>query len=222
MVALNTMLGSVMFIVFIVYAFTQKGFADMVGMMGMAGAGELPLELLFMAVLCAIATMNMSAPSSISLEGENVWIVRALPISTKQVLFMKAFCQFIATMVPAFLATVVVGIYMKLPLWCIVLAMFVLTAFSATISLFGVAVNLKFPNLHWTNELAVVKQSLSTFIGLFGGMGIFILLIGGYFLFGKYMPAWGYAFTCFAFLTASAMGIWQWLCKKGVKLFEAL
>ena len=61
MIALNTMLGSVMFIVFAVYVFSQKSFLEMIEMLGMAGAGGMPIELLFMGVFCMIATMNMSA-----------------------------------------------------------------------------------------------------------------------------------------------------------------
>ena len=222
MIALNTMLGSVMFIVFAVYVFSQKSFLEMIEMLGMAGAGGMPIELLFMGVFCMIATMNMSAASSISLEGENLWLLRTLPIATENILCIKAFCQFIATLVPAFVSILAVGIYVKLPIWCILLTILVLAAFSAAISLFGVAVNLKFPNLHWTNEIAVVKQSLSTFLGLFGGFGIFALLVGGYFLFGKYMLAWGYGLLCLILLILISAGIWLWICRKGVKVFENL
>lgn len=222
MIALNTMLGSIMFIVFAVYAFTQNSLIEMIEMLGMAGAGEMPIELLFMGILCLIATMNMSSASSVSLEGENLWILRALPIDTKKILFIKAFCQFIATLVPAFVSAVAVGLFVKLPIWCILLTIFAVAAFSMAISLFGVAVNVRFPNLHWTNEIAVVKQSLSTFLGLFGGFGIYALLVGGYFLFGKYMLAWGYGLLCLILLVVISVGIWLWICKKGVKLFEKL
>jgi ABC-2 type transport system permease protein len=222
MIVLNTMLGSVMFILFAVYVFSQKSFLEMIEMLGTAGAGAMPIELLFMGIFCMIATMNMSAASSVSLEGETLWTLRTLPIPTKKILFVKAFCQFIATLVPAFVSIVAVGIYVKFPIWCIFLTILILAAFTAVISLFGVAVNLKFPNLHWTNEVAVVKQSLSTFIDLFGGIAIFALLVGGYFLFGKYMLAWAYALLCFTLLVGTGICIWLWLCKKGVKLFENL
>ena len=134
----------------------------------------------------------------------------------------KTLFKMLTGIISASLIVSAVGIYVKLPIWCILLTILVLAAFSAAISLFGVAVNLKFPNLHWTNEIAVVKQSLSTFLGLFGGFGIFALLVGGYFLFGKYMLAWGYGLLCLILLILISAGIWLWICRKGVKVFENL
>ena len=48
------------------------------------------------------------------------------------------------------------------------------------------------------------------------------LLVGGYFLFGKYLPAWGYMLVCAGALTLASVGVWIWLKKRGTMIFEEL
>ncbi len=221
MIALNTLLGTIMYVVFAVYLFAQPALVETVRNLNVE-VGEGIVGLLFTAVLCGIAAMNIPASSSISLEGENLWLLRSMPISTRKILFVKAFFQFISTMVPAFLCSIILGAFIKLSWWSIVLTILIVAAFAILTSLFGVTLNLKFPNLHWTYELVVVKQSLSTLLGAFGGIGMVALLVGGYFLFGQYMPAWGYSAGCFFALMLGDIAFWLWLRKRGVRIFENL
>ena len=47
-------------------------------------------------------------------------------------------------------------------------------------SIFGMFVNIKMPNYEWTNEISVIKQSMSSMAGIFGGMingGIPIIIL---------------------------------------------
>jgi len=88
--------------------------------------------------------------------------------------------------------------------------------------LMGLAINLKFPNLHWTNETAAVKQGLSSALAMFGGWGVALLPLGGYFLFGKYLPAWGYALLCLTLFVLACVGLIVWLKRRGEKIFENL
>ena len=68
----------------------------------------------------------------------------------------------------------------------------------------------------------MVKQSASSLAGMFGGFGVVVAFVGGYFLFGKYLPAWGYLLICAAVMALALGGICLFLRKKGVKIFEAL
>ena len=86
----------------------------------------------------------------------------------------------------------------------------------------GLAINLKMPKLHWTNEIACVKQSLSSLVGLFAGWGVCGLAVGGFFWFGKYMPAWGYFLIGLGALLAATVLLSVWIFKRGVKIFDKL
>jgi hypothetical protein len=99
--------------------------------------------------------------------------------------------------------------------WIIMIALAVLTAFS------GLIINLHFPNLHWTNELVAVKQSLSPLVAMLIGWVLAGLAVGGWFLFGKYIGAW-YLVVLLALFTVVSVCLWQWLKTRGKVLFENL
>ena len=41
----------------------------------------------------------------------------------------------------------------------------------------GILINLKYPKLKWTNEVEVIKQSLSSMVAIFLGMGLGLISI---------------------------------------------
>ena len=93
---------------------------------------------------------------------------------------------------------------------------------TVTFAAFDLAVNLKLPNLHWTNETAAVKQGASTVVAMFGGWGIALLPLGAFFLFGKYMLSWLFAVLVLAVFVAAATVVLTWIRKKGTKIFRFL
>ena len=217
MVLLNTFLGTLMFVLLPVFAaFKGEMFTQLSTVLG----EEFPLVLA--AFLCVIASTNLLAPSSVSMEGEGLDVVRVLPVSTKIILYAKGMAHLLTTTLPALLSCVALCILLKQSVWiclCIALLLLVFTIVNAG---GGIIINLLLPNLKWTNAVAVVKQSASTLVAMFCGIGEVALLVGGYFLFGKYLPAWGYMLVCSALLFAGTVGIVIFLNKKGVKIFEGL
>ena len=111
---------------------------------------------------------------------------------------------------------------MELSLGWLLLLIAVAIVASMMFAVLGLAINLKFPNLHWTNETQAVKQGLSSLLAIFGGWGVSLLPLGGYFLFGKYLPAWSYALLWLALFTFIGIGLLLWLKKRGEKIFENL
>ena len=55
-------------------------------------------------------------------------------------------------------------------------------AFVLFTALFGIILNLKFPNFTWINETVAVKQSASVSIALFGSWGVIVLFCGLFYL----------------------------------------
>ena len=180
------------------------------------------IGLIGVAMICFVVSSNFVAAVSVTLEGNSLWVVKSLPIPTHLVLDAKWYVHFLFTAIPAVLFSVIVGLVVELS-WGWVLAMVAMAIIaSATFAVMDLAVNLKFPNLHWTNETAAIKQGISTVIAMFGGWGIALLPIFGWFLFGKYLPAWGYYCIGLAYFIAIGIGFWLWLRKRGVKIFEEL
>lgn len=179
------------------------------------------IALILVAATCFMASSNTVSACSVSLEGQSLWLVQSLPVASRTVLFSKILVHFCVTALPVALCGVVMSCVVG-AFWCIPLVILTATIAAAAFATLGLAINLKFPNLHWTNETAAVKQSLSVMFAMFGGWGVTLLCVGGYFLFGKYMPIWGYVGLCLALFLALTVGGLLWIKNRGVKIFENL
>ncbi len=178
--------------------------------------------LILAALLCAVQSMNTVAVCSVSLEGENLWIVRSLPVSTEKILLAKGGFHFLTTAIPAVFAAVFMGILLKIQVGFIVLLTVFTILFAAFSAVFGLLINLKMPNLHWTNEVVAVKQSVAVIVSMFADWGVLGLLVGGYFLFGQYLFAGGYFLVSGVLLAAACVLLVVWLSTRGKKIFEEL
>ncbi len=172
--------------------------------------------------ICAVGSMNIISAAALSLEGENFWIVRSLPVTSNFLLFVKGMTHFIYTAIPALFSAVFLAVLFKIGVINGILMTLVVLLFVAFLAILGLVVNLKLPNLHWTNELVVVKQSLSGFLAMLIGMASVALLVGGWFLFGKYLPVWGYFLSVTAILSAISVLLTVWIYKRGKEIMETL
>ncbi len=217
MIALNCFLGSVFFLLL-----------PFVGLF----AGELrelaafdiheELALIIAVTLCAVGSMNLISPAAISLEGESLWIARSLPIPTEKLLWAKVAFHALVTGIPAAVASISLCIFFKIPFWYSVATLLSALSFLWLTDLFGLFLGVKMPNMHWTNELAAVKQSAAGVLSMFADWGFLFLLGLGYFAFGRTLFEGGYFLVCIAWMLAlSALLVW-WMKKRGVKIVENL
>lgn len=218
MIALNCLLGSLFFLIFPVLALCNLDFCRQIA--ALAYQGE--LALIFIALLCFVSTMNMLTASSVSLEGETLWIVQSLPVEPWTVLQSKLAVHIVFTGAPALLCTLVTGVAIGLSVGWLLAAVVAVLAFILLCASAGLAINIKLPNLRWTSEIVAVKQGLSSLVAMLVEWGAAALFIGGYFLFGKYLSAWSYAVTVIAVLAVANAALLAWLKKRGAKIFANL
>lgn len=119
-------------------------------------------------IIAAAFSMMPATATSISMEGKNWWIVKSLPLSPKSVLNAKILMNLLlilpfyliseAFLIPALKPTPADAIFL-------ILIPAVIILFSCV---YALTINLHFPVLDWENEVTIVKQSLSAFLG---GMG---------------------------------------------------
>ncbi|MBQ8526842.1 MAG: hypothetical protein IJ429_00085 [Lachnospiraceae bacterium] len=111
---------------------------------------------------------------SISMEGRQWWIIKTLPISAKQLLDSKLLMNLSILAPCCGISVIMVAIGQKVTpvefVW-LVLVPFLSMLFSCV---FGQTVNLKLPVFDWENEVSVVKQSASMFVG---GLVPFLVMI---------------------------------------------
>lgn len=217
---LNTSMGTIMMLIVSVMVLVK---GDVFGLTPiMVDAMGDKIALLVALILCVMTSSNMITACSISLEGESLWLVQSLPTKTSEIFKSKIYLQFLITVIPALVCGLIMWIFMKFSFgWlCFLIALVFIC--SMMFALMGLAINLKFPNLHWTNETVAIKQGLSSVISMFGGWGVALLPLGGYFLFGKYLSAWVYGLLCLSFFVLVGVGFVLWLKRRGEKIFENL
>ncbi|MBQ4529119.1 MAG: hypothetical protein IJA36_00695 [Lachnospiraceae bacterium] len=126
-------------------------------------------------VLAMIFCIMTTTCTSISMEGKEWWIVKSLPIKTKELLDSKLLFN-LSLILPFFLVSEVLLTIALKPdfvelVWLIGIPV-VMILFSCV---FGITINLKMPVFEWENEVVIVKQSASSAIGGLGG-GVIVLI----------------------------------------------
>lgn len=130
--------------------------------------------------MLSISSFNTISGALISLEGNNLWIIKSLPVKIKDILESKLlFCLIMS--LPFYLVTVSF-IYFSffdniIYYGILLLAVIIFSLFS---SLLGLLSNLWKVKLDWLNEVYCVKQSLPIFIMMFTPMLLVLVIFIGY------------------------------------------
>ena len=219
MIFFNCGLGGVIALVFVGYTLID---GNMRANINAWSGDKQEIAMIITLVACFIATTNVITASSVSLEGESLWILRSMPVSTLTVFKAKIALHFVVTAVPLCISMALVGIIFHLGVWATVMAMLSLSAVTLLSALSGLAINLKLPNLKWTSEIVAVKQSASVLVTMFVGWAIAGLVLGGNLLFGKYWHPFAYLAFAIGVLISACVVLWLWLKKRGVEIFENL
>ena len=180
------------------------------------------IPLLAVAAVCMLCTMNDITAPSVSLEGKNIWLVQSFPVPAKKVLHAKLQLHLILTVIPAALLAVCVCIAFRITLPFAILILAFILIFIFLMALIGLALNLKMPNLNWTDPTVPVKQSLCVMIALFGGWAIVMALGGLYLLVMKFITPLVYLITVSIVLAVIGVLLLKWIDTKGAKIFETL
>ncbi|MBQ8685948.1 MAG: hypothetical protein IJ514_07240 [Clostridia bacterium] len=218
MVMLNCSLGSVLLVALPVLALFNLDFCREVAAVDADGVFALILVL----VACGVVAMNIVTASSVSLEGETLWQLQSFPVEPLSVFAAKLALHIAVTAIPALVGTTALCILFGISFAFTALCLFTVTAYVLFCATSGLAVNLKMPNLHWTNETVAVKQSMSALVSMFVNIGAVGLFVGGYFLFGKYLPEAAYLAVCALLLAIASALLFVWLKKRGVRIFSGL
>ena len=86
----------------------------------------------------------------------------------------------------------------------------------------GLMINLKLPNLNWTNETVAVKQSASVIVAMLANWGIAFLLIIGYIFLGSKLSQALFLLLCTLLSAAASALALLWLKKRGQKILAHL
>jgi len=173
-------------------------------------------------LICLIASMNSIAAPSVSLEGSGIDVIRSLPVPTRTVLLAKAGNHLLFTLPAILLTSLLSSIALRSTLTAAGFVLVFLLPAICTVfdSLYDLTMNLLMPNLHWANEITVVKQSLASFVSMMTGMILPpLLLLGAIFL--PIPPiATGIIYT--GIFLAASVALYFTVTRWGARVFEKL
>ncbi len=189
------------------------------GAMNMPEQVTLILPVMITAAICLVYSMdNLTAPS-VSLEGKSLWILRSLPVDTKEILGAKIRLHFIFNSVPAVISAILFGAAFGFDIITIILISAAAVLFNLMTAASGLMLNLKKPDFMWTNETIPVKQDPPILFSMLIGMGSSAAGLGIGAVFGMIHPYLGLAAVC-AVYGLVALLLLKKVNTKGVKLFE--
>ena len=216
---LNCALGSVFMIAAAVFAIVKR---ENVVMLFEAAGGRKMMPLILCAAFAVFSTMNTVTAPSISLEGKTLAVTRALPISSWQMLKAKLELHLLITAVPLLLSVTVVALVFRIDLFSGIAAIVCCMLFVLLCAAFGLLMSLKMPNLDWTNEVVVVKQSMSVMLAIFVPW-IFVVVLGGAYALISHIIS-PTVYVCIAAVLIGVLDaiMLHTLKTKGTKMLEAL
>ena len=216
----NGMLGTILLVAAAVGGIWK---ADLLrtGLLLLPGLAPLGPALVCVSV-CSVASMNLLTPPSVSLEGGTLWLIRSLPVSAWQILRAKLDLHLALTLPPAALAAVCL-------LWAVgsgpadaLLTLAAVCLYTLLTGALGLALGVRLPNLHWTNETAAVKQGAAPVLALFANWAVLALLAGLWWVVRVPLGALGGMAVCCTVLAAGCAGVLAWLRRGGARLLERL
>jgi len=151
-------------------------FIDMRDLMGDVQLAVSLKEFVPLIILFCMAT-TCTTMASVSMEGKNLWILKSIPVSAKTIFASKILVN-LTLLSPSVLASVIIGIILKFSFIDELLVLLLVVSFALFVPAFGLVINLSFPNLTWTNETVVVKQSTASVISIFSCIGLVAVFYG--------------------------------------------
>lgn len=133
------------------------------------------IPIAILVVLIFTIGLSCTTNSSISLEGNRLWILKVLPIEPKEIFKGKIITNLIITIPAVIIANIIFYIGLKYNFKYLMLNLLISIVFCVLSSVIGLIVNLYFPKMEWTNPTTVVKQSASVMITI---LSIFLLILG--------------------------------------------
>lgn len=185
------------------------------------GAIKSLLPKIFYGFVVFTSCMTSLTSSMVSLEGKSFNITKSLPVVPEKILFAKVLTSNIITIPVILLCDIIFFVVFKVAIIDIVLillASIIMPTFSAIV---GILMNLKYPKLDAVSDTEVVKQSMSSTVSVFIGMGVAFVSIGVMIL-GSKINLDLFIMLELLIFTIIVLILWKYLKKYGVKKWEKI
>lgn len=139
-------------------------------------SGESYYSFILLIVSLMIVLSNFTCVS-ISLEGNNLWILKSLPIDVKDIFNAKILFNLIAVILVVTVSLILFLIGGFLTGFEFICLLIYCVSLSLVVSIYGLIINLCFPNLNAVSDAHVVKRSMSAVVAPISLMIIIMILL---------------------------------------------
>ena len=164
--------------------------------------------------------MSCITSPSISLEGQNFWLLKTLPVSPQTVFNGKINANTLLCTPPAVISVILISVALKYSFAITVLSLLFVFVYIRFLGRFGLITNLKHYNFEWTNEAVPIKQGISVFFSMLMSFALTILFAG--LSMAVSVDAVIYYLISLAVIVLLDFVCMKWLNTKGVKIFNLI
>lgn len=175
---------------------------------------------LLLALILMVTFMSNTTSVSISLEGQNFWIIKSLPIEIKKIFYTKILLNLLVIIPASIISIIIFKFTLGITIIEVLLLIILTILFSIITAYFGLLINLKFPKMDTQNDTVVVKQSLSVMVTILVPLFINMVIIG---VMSQYIDKINFNITIMITIIISIIIIYlenKLLNKYGPKLFR--
>lgn len=192
---INSCIGPLILIVIVVINMVNGALSAMIGA---------PITVVAMLYISFTVLLNSPLAVSISIEGESFWIYKSIPVRPLDIINAKLLMQLIIFLPLSIAGMILLCVAFKVGLSGIIMLFLFTVAINAFGATLGMTIGLKKYNLHFTNELQVVKQSSAVFITMLVGMLVAGTVFAPYLLVAKYLSEIWYGAIMTSFIAIAA------------------
>lgn len=172
-------------------------------------------------VVSVCVTMTYITACSLSLEGKNLWILKAAPVKAETIFLSKIAVSLTVTLPAIFISGILMTIGLKLSMAEAVILLVLPTIYALFTAVAGLLINLVLPNLNWNAEVSVIKQSAASMVAIFGGMLVVVPPAVLIFVLPDVKPVYTNAGAAIVILVMTLL-LYHYLINQGSKLFQKL
>ncbi len=201
--------------------FNSESLIDQLGLLGDEDImGIVPwIICMGMGFLCS---MIDPAATLISLEGNRINLIRSMPISSDDFYFAKFAANYIIGLPTTVICTVIICIFLKIPVLTSITMLAVLLLFFALTTLVNLTANICMPKFIWNSETVVIKQSGSVIVGMLAGIALTGVCFSPYFILMNYVSLNIYLLLAAVIITAISLIFIKFIKTSGKKKFEQM
>ncbi len=184
-----------------------------------SGVSLVPLLTLGIGV---VLSMTVITAPSISIEGKSLWLLRSLPLSSREILQAKLDMSNIMLIPATLFLSICCCIVFEISSWSMVFLVLVPVLLALLNSNMGLIANLRHPFMDWTSEMQAVKQSAAVLIAML--ISASLVIVPGILYFAAGLHRHELLFMVVYTLMLGLLFILSQLFinKKGVEIFERL